>query len=165
MDSGMRRFLDKGGNKFSFPWITSVNTFVQLCTCDKKGSMRRKSRRPLLHPSASFFCGNELKNEKIYLAMHNVFCYYAPAQRSWIGGHDVLGCFRPRPRLDRGLDLAGVLTWAKLQLSLWNFNIMLPITRARMGLLFCAFRCTVSLRTTVHLVFFGEQNLSTNNNS
>jgi hypothetical protein len=29
-------------------------------------------------------------------------------------------------------DIAGVLTWAKLQLSLWNFN-MLPITRAWMG--------------------------------
>jgi hypothetical protein len=41
------------------------------------------------------------------------------------------------------LDVAGALTWAKLQLSLWNFSIMLPITRARMGLLFGAFRCTV----------------------
>jgi hypothetical protein len=31
------------------------------------------------------------------------------------------------------LDVAGALTWAKLQLSLCNFNIMLPITRGWMG--------------------------------
>jgi hypothetical protein len=31
------------------------------------------------------------------------------------------------------LDIAGTVTWAKLQLSLWNFSIMLAITRAWMG--------------------------------
>jgi hypothetical protein len=60
-----------------------------------------------------------------------------PPKLSW--GHYVLGWFPLRPRL----DFVGALTWAKLQLSLWNFNIMLPIKIARMGLLFGVFRCTV----------------------
>jgi hypothetical protein len=32
----------------------------------------------------------------------------------------------------RSLEVAGALIWAKLQLSLWNFSIMLPITSAWM---------------------------------
>jgi hypothetical protein len=49
---------------------------------------------------------------------------------SW--GHYVLSWFLPHPC--PLLDLAGALTWAKLQLSLWNFKIMLPIKKSLDGI-------------------------------
>jgi hypothetical protein len=36
-------------------------------------------------------------------------------------------------RVNPLLEIVGALTWAKLQLSLWNFNILLPITTAWLG--------------------------------
>jgi hypothetical protein len=64
--------------------------------------------------------------------MCNIYAPFRSTKLSWGHYMYVLGWFLPCPCL----DLAGGL-------SLWNFNIMLPITRARMGLLFGTFRCTV----------------------
>jgi hypothetical protein len=109
------------------------NTTIYLITNWQKLSLVYISLWKLL--LKFFSCSANLPQNLMSWAV-KMLCHRS-TKLSW--GHYVLGWFLPRLRL----DLAGALTWAKLELLLWNFNIMLPIKIALMVLLFVAFRCTV----------------------